>query len=294
MKHYPAYCTQLLQEIQPDVIVSFNPGTSSMLLCVLDTKIPVITMSHGDPADYFGFYPDTSVEAVRKSTINQVLLPSFAEHLKSHLPECKTVVIGNAIPQYVEFADLETDKDVYKIIFVGRLNHNHKRPHILIEAFAKIAAEFPNWVCELWGAQDSKTYYVRLKTVIKEKGLQDRCFLKGTTKDVASVLRTGDIFAFPSAYEGFGMALGEGMSMGLPAVGFKSTTAVNEIIKDGETGILCDDGVDAFAKALYKLMNNNNLRKIMGKNARLSMKEYAPEMIWNKWESLLLETIRDR
>ena len=141
-------------------------------------------------------------------------------------------------------ADLSAQKDTYKILFVGRLSKNHKRPHLLIEAFAGLADEFPNWNVELWGAEDGKAYYKELQLLIKKHHLENRVFLKGPTNDVPSVLQQGDIFAFPSAYEGFGLALGEAMSMGLPAVGYKSCSAVNELIKDGENGYLCDDGAE--------------------------------------------------
>lgn len=277
----------VLQTVQPDVIVSFQPAASKMLLCDLQTKIPVITMSHGDPEDYFHTYPKEEIPALEKSAVCQVLLPSFEKHLKDHLPNVKTVVIGNAIPQYDVQADLSAQKDTYKILFVGRLSKNHKRPHLLIEAFAGLADEFPNWNVELWGAEDGKAYYKELKLLIKKHHLENRVFLKGPTNDVPSVLQQGDIFAFPSAYEGFGLALGEAMSMGLPAVGYKSCSAVNELIKDGENGYLCDDGVEPLKIALQKIMKNQNLRKKLGWNAKKIIRKYSSFLIWNMWEKIL-------
>lgn len=277
----------VLQTVQPDVIVSFQPAASKMLLCDLQTKIPVITMSHGDPEDYFHTYPKEEIPALEKSAVCQVLLPSFEKHLKDHLPNVKTVVIGNAIPQYDVQADLSAQKDTYKILFVGRLSKNHKRPHLLIEAFAGLADEFPNWNVELWGAEDGKAYYKELQLLIKKHHLENRVFLKGPTNDVPSVLQQGDIFAFPSAYEGFGLALGEAMSMGLPAVGYKSCSAVNELIKDGENGYLCDDGVEPLKIALQKIMKNQQIRMQMGKGAKISMEKYSSKAIWNEWNILL-------
>jgi len=277
----------VLQTVQPDVIVSFQPAASKMLLCDLQTKIPVITMSHGDPEDYFHTYPKEEIPALEKSAVCQVLLPSFEQHLKKHLPNVKTVVIGNAIPQYDVQADLSAQKDTYKILFVGRLSKNHKRPHLLIEAFAGLADEFPNWNVELWGAEDGKAYYKELQLLIKRNHLENRVFLKGPTNDVPSVLQQGDIFAFPSAYEGFGLALGEAMSMGLPAVGYKSCSAVNELIKDGENGYLCDDGIEPLKIALQKIMKNQQIRMQMGKVAKASMEKYSSKAIWNKWSRLL-------
>ena len=280
---------ELLSNIKPDVIVSFQPAASKALICDLKVDMPVITMSHGDPEDYFHTYPLEEIPAVEKSTINQVLMPSFEEHIKKHLPDAKTITIGNAIPQFNFSSDLSADKEIYKIIFVGRLNKNHKRPHLLIEAFAEICNDYPNWVVELWGAIDNKAYYIELKNLIKIKNLQDRVFLKGPTNEIPEKLREADIYAIPSAYEGFCFALGEGMSVGLPSVGYLSAPSVNEVIRNGENGLLTEEGVKPYAAALEKLMKNKNLRIKMGAAAKSDMAEYAPQKIWDKWEKLLKE-----
>lgn len=282
----------VLETIQPEVIVSFQPAASKMLLCDLNTTIPVITMSHGDPEDYFHIYPKEEIPALEKSAVCQVLLPSFAQHILTHLPNARTVVIGNAIPQYEEQADLMAEKEQYKILFLGRLSKNHKRPHLLIEAFAKIADKFPHWIVELWGAEDGKAYYKELQLMIKKYGLEKRVFLKGATKNVESVLKAGDIFAFPSAYEGFGLSLGEAMSMGLPAVGYRNCSAVNELIQDGRTGFLYTDNSIDFSQKLCILMEDKKLRAKMGTEARLAMKVYAPNVVWDSWDSLLHKVVR--
>ena len=77
------------------------------------------------------------------------------------------------------------------------------------------------------------------------------------------------------------------MSKGLPAVGFASCSAVNELIIDGYNGILCEDGAHSLAQGLKKLMSNQELRVEYGANANKSMKVYAPDRIWDDWEQLL-------
>ena len=281
------YCSKVVNMEQPDVIVSFNPGTSALLFCASDKLPPLVTMSHGDPEDYFKFYPYRSVEAVKKSTINQVLLPSFSEHLKKYAPECRTIVIGNAIPQFEEKAKLDTIKNQYKVIFVARLAKSHKRPHLLINAFALVAEKHPDWILELWGAKDNKAYYRELELLVKSKGLSNRVFFKGVTNDVPSKLREADILAFPSSWEGFSLALGDGMSVGLPSIGYKNSPSVNELIVDGVNGILVEDGIEDFGNALNRLMSDRQLRVKMGQAASQAMKFYAPDNIWNQWEDLL-------
>ncbi len=284
----------VLQKTEPDVIVSFQSLASKLLLCDLGTTIPVITMSHGDTTDYFQNVPKEELPGLGKSAVCQVLVPSYEAPLKAHFPHLKTVVIGNAIPQYEEAADLAADKKTYKIIFTGRLAKGHKRPHLLIEAFAELAKDFPDWIVELWGDVDGKLYYKELQLLIRKYHLEEQVFLCGATNEVGKALKEGDIFAFPSAYEGFGMSLAEGMSMGLPAVGYQSCGGVNELIHDGVDGYLCEDGAEDFRDKLRSLMADRALRIRMGKAARASMAAYAPERIWDAWEKLLEETAQKR
>lgn len=284
----------VLKSVHPDIIVSSQPAASKMLLCDLDTKIPVITMSHGDPEDYFHTYPEAELPALERSAACQILLPSYEKHLKKNMPQVNAVIIGNAIPQYEEQVDLAEKKDRYKILSVGRLAKGHKRPHLLIEAFAGLAEKYPNWDVELWGAEDGKAYYKELQMMIKKNHLENRVFLKGTTNEVPQKLLQGDIFAFPSAYEGFSLALGEAMSMGLPCVAYKSCESVAGMVENGKTGVLSDDGVEPFREGLEKLMGDRNLRVTMGNNARKAMKNFAPKVIWDTWEELMKKTVSNR
>lgn len=278
---------KVLDLVQPDVIISFQPAATKLLLMDIGTKIPIVTMSHGDPEDYFHFYPKAEIPAVEQCAMNQVLLPSFKEHLLHHLPSAKVTVIGNAIPQFEEQADLAKEKDMYTIGFLARLAKNHKQPHILVEAFCQLADQYPNWQVKLWGTKEGEAFFKQMQLTVKTHGLEDRIHFMGATNDVKSALLSCDIFAFPSAYEGFGLSLGEAMSIGLPAVGFQSCSAVNELIHHEKNGLLASDGVDGFATALEVLMKNRSLRVNYGAQARKSMATYAPEVIWGQWEDLL-------
>lgn len=77
--------------------------------------------------------------------------------------------------------------------------------------------------------------------------------------------------------------------MGLPSVGFRSADAVNELIVDGKNGILCEDGVPAFAQGLERLMKEPALRSAMGRQAVSDMEPYYPEAVWNQWQRLIDE-----
>ena len=274
-------------DFQPDIIICFQPVSAKIFLCDLKTNVPVIIMSHGEPEDYFQTYPPREIAALEKSAACQVLLPIFTKPLTSRFPNLRVEVIGNVVPQYKEQADLLSEKPVYKILFIGRLVRGNKRPHLLIEAFSKIANKYPAWQVEIWGAEDNPRYTKSLLNQIEDYNLQDRIFLKGTTKNVAQVLKDGDIFVFPSAVEGWGMTATEAMSMGLPVVAYKNCLAMSALIDDGVTGFLCEDGVLPLAEKISMLIEDKNLREKIGSAARNSMKKYSAENIWNAWENLI-------
>ena len=82
--------------------------------------------------------------------------------------------------------------------------------------------------------------------------------------------------------------------MGLPLIGFRSCVSLSAIIRDGESGLLAADGADALAEKMAVLMCDRNLRVKMGAAARESMRVYAPEIIWGRWEALMEEVIASR
>ena len=278
---------KVLEETEPDVIVSFREPTGRLLLDCISTKIPVISMLHNDPDEIFLHSPKEEKSALKKSRYIQALMPSFIGKAEKYLDYDHFVYIPNAvnIPDLV--ADPGQDRDVHVITNVGRVTGRTKRQHLLVEAFSLIARDSPDWQVHIWGDTYDKAYVTALKSLIKKKGLTDRVFLKGTTKDMKGVWEGTDIFAFPSHHEGFPLALSEAMGVGIPAVGYKSCSSVNELIKSDVNGYLVEEGPEPFSKALAALMKDEELRRKLGKGARESMESFRPEVVWNSWDELL-------
>lgn len=213
-------------------------------------------------------------------------MPSFRNEVLKYVKHENVIYIPNVVPQYEasEFACVKENI----IINVARFDKVQKRQYLLVEAFNLIAAKYLDWNMEFYGETDyNVNYFKKIKMFVSENKLEDRVLFKGTTNNISKELFRAKIFAFPSAFEGFPLALTEAMSTGLPAIGYKNCPAVNELIKDGENGFLCEEGVDAFAQALEKLISDEELRKKMGKAAKEDMKQYAPEKIWDMWEKLI-------
>lgn len=142
------------------------------------------------------------------------------------------------------------------------------------------------------GGEDSN-YGKSVKKLIEEKQLDRRVYLRGSTRNIADVYAKSDIFATTSTLESWGIALTEAMAAGLPCVGLKSCSGINELILDGETGFLTSSSAEDYSTALQKLMESIELRGKMGKAGRLRMEEFHEDRIIDRWENLLLHVVSE-
>jgi glycosyltransferase involved in cell wall biosynthesis len=82
--------------------------------------------------------------------------------------------------------------------------------------------------------------------------------------DKADYFNLADVFFFPSAMEGFGLAVGEAMSSGLPVV-VSNRGSIPELVVDGEGGFVSDPADRArFVERLRLLLGDAALRRKLG------------------------------
>ena len=97
-------------------------------------------------------------------------------------------------------------------------------------------------------------------------GLSDSVVFTGYVPeaDKADYFNLADVFFFPSAMEGFGLAVGEAMSSGLPVV-VSNRGSIPELVVDGEGGFVSDPADPArFAERLRLLLGDAALRRKFG------------------------------
>ncbi len=76
----------------------------------------------------------------------------------------------------------------------------------------------------------------------KEMGLSDRVHFLGNVKEMPALMRSCDVFAFPSRYEACSLVMLEAMAVGLPVVTSRRTGGAELVPSDG--GFLMDDPDD--------------------------------------------------
>ena len=121
---------------------------------------------------------------------------------------------------------------------------------------------------------------MKQKDLAKELGVDGRVHLLGFRTDVAELLKSADIFLFPSIQEGLPVALMEAMSCALPVI--CSEIRGNIDLIDNTCGVLCGATDDtAFKTAIEKLINDEALRLSMAEKALNESKKYDIKIIEN-------------
>lgn len=197
----------------------------------------------------------------------------------------KTTVLNNPVETDIlqHAAALQTErKNKRKFITVARLSHQ-KGIDRLVRSVAKLKQPFTYHII---GDGENEA---AIKNQIAALNLRHCVFLEGRKKDPFAGHEDAALFLMGSYFEGFPNSLLEAGSRGIPVIAFEVPGGINEIIIDGENGLLVkDNDEDAFARAIEAgLMTNFNPGHIQ----ELTQKRFALPVIIKNTEVLLQQLI---
>ncbi len=280
----------LIRAEDPDLIVTFFFRDLLNVTLFQKHRARIVQMFHNYPANMFATVDRAffirrrlTLASLRRVAAFQVLMPSFEAIVRRRFPGTPVFSVPNVVRPVAEEARADPGVEKKRVVYIARVEGSVKRQHLVIEAFSAVAEEFPEWQLDLWGSLKHPAYTARLQAMIQRSGLAGRVHLHGNSNDVTGAYREADFQVFASAHEGFGLALMEGMACGLPAIGFRASPAVNELIVDGENGFLAADTAEVAAR-MRELMRDPALRKRMGQAALASAAPYAPERVAEAWD----------
>lgn len=190
------------------------------------------------------------------------------------------------IPNPLSFDGLSVDfKRSRKkhIIMVGRIDYL-KGQDRLLHIWSRLAFNYPDWKLILVGDGDNINV---LMEMIEKMKLQDRVDIIKKSNNIPALLMNASISAFTSRVESFGMVILESFSCGLPVIAYDCENGPRDLIKDGYNGFLIkDNNVEDYCMKLQYLMNSEDVRKQMGKNALSSTSVFSIDNVMNKWDDL--------
>jgi len=124
----------------------------------------------------------------------------------------------------------------------------------------------------------------RYQELASKLGVHDRIVFTGFVPEIADYYTASDIFVFPTAYEAFSLATLEAVASGLPILATK-VNGTEELIEDGYNGFFIKKDPKDIAEKVNLLVEDENLRKQMGKNARKTAEKYS-------WDEIAKRTLK--
>lgn len=283
------------KRIDPDVVLIVNSGAwgGVFSFALRRTPYPVILSERGSPE-----YCIKSLWRSRRryelaaycAEFKHFLMPSYPLALPLELRDRARIICSLTMPAHVFAQPSKAAQDgKYRIIYTGRFSPEKRLP-LLVEAFAMVGAQFPDWEVILVGDGPERP---AIEARIREYNLVDRIRLPGYVESPDKLTEhyvAAHIFVLPSNAEGCPLALREAMAHNLPVVGFQGCPGTNEIILHECNGLLAtDDTPAALATCLQRLMSEPALRAQYASRARQDIEQYAPEKTHAAWEALLYE-----
>ena len=286
----------IVEDFKPDVVVLASDWQTLMGAVVKSVfPIPVIAEFHNTYAHIMRkvessenwlrkvvtqFYYRQTICNLRKCLKLVVLTEIDAQNWRRHFDNI--CVIPNPVTQYPEVID-DIPKDVGRIIFVGRFNHE-KRIDRLITAFSMFADRYPDWHVDIFGDGNEKENLLRQ---ISECGLVNRVVIHEPTKAIYDEYKRSEMLVLCSEHEASPLVLVEAMACGVPCVSLDCPTGPRAIIKDGETGLLAKDGdINDLASKIEWLIAHEAERKEMGRKARVFAASRKQDVVMGQWEEL--------
>jgi glycosyltransferase involved in cell wall biosynthesis len=156
--------------------------------------------------------------------------------------------------------DLEAVRDTYPyhaatdLVVVSRLM-SHKRIGMLLDAVALLHAEGIFVTCRVIGDGPDRE---ELRNQARELGVEHAVEFRHDVreqKEVYEMVKAAKVFVFPSAREGFGIAVLEALACGLPVI---TTSApdnlAQHLVARSRHGVICDSTSSAIADAVKVLL----------------------------------------
>jgi glycosyltransferase involved in cell wall biosynthesis len=154
------------------------------------------------------------------------------------------------------------------VVSIGRLAPE-KSQETLMRAALQLLGRHPDLQILIAGDGPRREALIGLS---HELGLSARVRFLGSIEDIPGLLNAADVLAHPSLHEGFGLVVVEAMASAVPVV-VSRIPALLEIVRDGETGTVCDVAdPDALAGAIDRFLRDRIERARCGAAARRDAK----------------------
>ena len=170
------------------------------------------------------------------------------------------------------------------IICVGRLAEQ-KRLDILLRAFSFVRKRDNSVYLIIVGDGELRKELENLSSELRVNKWTD---FVGFQSNPYAWIHKADIFVLSSDFEGFPNVILESMACGTPVISTDCPSGPNEIIVNGQSGILVPtEDEKALAEAILKLLRNETLRRTLSEEAKRRVETFRIEKILPQYEEVI-------
>lgn len=285
------YLKEFVKEYKPDVLVAFaHRANYRALMAAGNSDIPVVISIRINPIGYY--------DALSDHVQIRWLFPKAAgcvyqtqeqkEFFKPYLQDNSRIIMNPINPKYFESPMPEVREKA--VVHHARLVDFKNQP-MLVRAFLKVHKKHPDYVLRIYGPDSEDGTKQILEKLIEENHAENYVFLMGASNSLEKEIPKGEVYAYSSDYEGMPNSLLEALAMGMPVVATDCPCGgPREVIQDGENGFLIPVGdEDALADRICRLIEDKDLARRFGKNARKIKEIASVDAIYDQWKDYLEE-----
>jgi N-acetyl-alpha-D-glucosaminyl L-malate synthase BshA len=264
--------------------------------------VRLITTLHGTDITIVG--QDPSFYAITKFSIEKSdYITAVSEYLREETVRafgctgCEVDVIHN-------FIDPDTyNREKYPAVLKDQLGQSRpvlmhvsnfrgvKRVRDVVRIFAAVNRAKPSVLVMIGDGPDRPAAEEEARAL----GVDASVSFLGKLDQIAPLLAAADLFLLPSQTESFGLSALEALASGVPVVGTKAG-GLPEVIRDGETGVLCEVGdVTGMAAAALEILQDVERWSAMSRLAASDARErFSRDAIVGQYETLYRRSLSNR
>ncbi|MEH2425161.1 MAG: glycosyltransferase family 4 protein [Nostoc sp.] len=232
--------------------------------------------------DLYGFYQwlftafnaRWEKQAFQKAQVVVAVSEKVAQELVNiGVPRSQIRIIVNGV-DLEEFAPGQSNRqklglpeNVTLALFAGDIRTPRKNLDTVLHALVKV----PNLHLAVVGHIEGSPF-PQLATSL---GLNERVHFVGYRRDIPEIMRSVDLFVFPSRYEACTLVLLEALSSGLPVITATATGGAELVTPECGIVLPDSDDIDALAVALMSLVSDVSLMQYMGQAARSVAEQHS-------------------
>jgi N-acetyl-alpha-D-glucosaminyl L-malate synthase BshA len=166
-----------------------------------------------------------------------------------------------------------------------------KRVRDVVRIFARVREEVRSSLVMVGDGPDRNDAEEEARTL----GVDRDVHFLGRIDAVAPLLASSDLFLIPSNRESFGLSALEALATGVPVVGSRAG-GLPEVVREGETGALCEVGdVEGMAREAVAMLSDDARWSAMSTLAAADARQrFAREAIVPKYEAVYEDAVAAR